>query len=234
MSAQPKVRVCTTHFVHSHCVNSRCVHLHTVCMHTQWHCAAVADMVRTSLGPRGMDKMIEDSKGGVLITNDGATILRETKMLHPAAKMLVGLSEAQDIEAGDGTTSVVVIAGSLLCAASELMEKGLHPQAIARGFIKALNMAEGILDNMAVPVDLTDEQALQTAVATSLQSKVVSSLANSLAPIAVNAMLQIVKPGNVQTLLCVCQPCVCACNNTCVCACNHTYVCELQELIMWT
>lgn len=77
---------------------------------------AVADVVRTSLGPRGMDKMIQDGKGEVLITNDGATILKQMEVIHPTAKMLVEISKAQDIEAGDGTTSVVVIAGSLLKA----------------------------------------------------------------------------------------------------------------------
>lgn len=77
---------------------------------------AVADVVRTSLGPRGMDKMIQDSKGEVLITNDGATILKQMEVIHPTAKMLVEISKAQDIEAGDGTTSVVVMAGSLLRA----------------------------------------------------------------------------------------------------------------------
>jgi len=77
---------------------------------------AVADVVRTSLGPRGMDKMIQDSKGKVLITNDGATILKQMEVIHPTAKMLVEISKAQDIEAGDGTTSVVVIAGALLKA----------------------------------------------------------------------------------------------------------------------
>ena len=77
---------------------------------------AVADVVRTSLGPRGMDKMIQGSKGEVLITNDGATILKQMEVIHPTARMLVEISKAQDIEAGDGTTSVVVIAGSLLRA----------------------------------------------------------------------------------------------------------------------
>ncbi|CAF3616719.1 unnamed protein product, partial [Rotaria sp. Silwood2] len=85
---------------------------------------AVADAVRTSLGPRGMDKMIQTGNGEVTITNDGATILKQMSVIHPAAKMLVELSKAQDIEAGDGTTTVVVIAGSLLDAASRLVAKG--------------------------------------------------------------------------------------------------------------
>lgn len=85
---------------------------------------AVADAIRTSLGPRGMDKMIQNGKGKTLITNDGHTILKEMAVMHPAAKMLVDLSAAQDVEAGDGTTSVVVICGSLLGAAEKLLGKG--------------------------------------------------------------------------------------------------------------
>lgn len=95
---------------------------------------AVADVVRTSLGPRGMDKMIQTPKGKVLITNDGATILKQMEVIHPTARMLVEISKAQDIEAGDGTTSVVVMAGALLKATTELMAKGLHPTAISDGF----------------------------------------------------------------------------------------------------
>merc|ERR1712142_151507 len=97
----------------------------------------LSDAVRTSLGPRGMDKMIQDAKSEVTITNDGATILNQMNVVHPAAKMLVELSKAQDIEAGDGTTSVVVLAGSLLEAASRLLEKGLHPTTISDAFQEA-------------------------------------------------------------------------------------------------
>merc|ERR1719386_526685 len=92
---------------------------------------AVADAVRTSLGPRGMDKMIQSGKGDVVITNDGATILKQMEVLHPTAKMLVELSKAQDIEAGDGTTSVVVLAGALLEKAQQLLEQGVHPSILA-------------------------------------------------------------------------------------------------------
>lgn len=88
------------------------------------HHPAVADAIRTSLGPRGMDKMIQTGKGGTIITNDGNTMLKDMSVMHPAAKMLVDLSAAQDVEAGDGTTSVVVIAGSLLGAAERLLGKG--------------------------------------------------------------------------------------------------------------
>lgn len=91
---------------------------------------AVADAVRTSLGPRGMDKLMTLSDGEVLISNDGATILSKMNVLHPAAKMLVELSQSQDIEAGDGTTTVVVLAGALLDACGSLLSKSIHPTAV--------------------------------------------------------------------------------------------------------
>merc|ERR1719244_2274984 len=105
----------------------------------------VADAIRTSLGPKGMDKMIKSADGNVTITNDGATILKQMQVLHPVAKMLVELSKAQDVEAGDGTTSVVVIAGSFLSAAQRLLEKGIHPTIISEAFQKASQKAVEIL-----------------------------------------------------------------------------------------
>merc|ERR1719463_720928 len=117
---------------------------------------AVADTVRTSLGPKGMDKMIQDGKGEVIISNDGATILQQMKLMHPTAKMMAELSKAQDVEAGDGTTSVVVIAGALLGAAQKLLSKGIHPQTITEAFLEAAEKAEEILTEVAVPVDLSN------------------------------------------------------------------------------
>eukprot|EP00347_Sterkiella_histriomuscorum_P009931 403339324 len=154
---------------------------------------AVSDVVRTSLGPRGMDKMIQDGKGHVLITNDGATILKQMEVIHPTARMLVEISKAQDIEAGDGTTSVVVIAGALLRACQDLIEKGIHPSAISEGFAVALNKAVEIIDGMGQPVDLNNrDQLIQNAV-TSLSSKVVSQHSDLLAPMAVDAVLRIIE-----------------------------------------
>lgn len=155
---------------------------------------AVADTVRTSLGPKGMDKMIQDSKGEVLISNDGATILQQMKLTHPTAKMMVELSKAQDVEAGDGTTSVVVIAGALLQAAEKLLAKGIHPQTITEAFLQAAEKAEEILTSVAVPVDLTDRDQLLQAASTSLNSKVVSENSELLAPIAVDAVLKVIDP----------------------------------------
>ncbi|XP_039751123.1 T-complex protein 1 subunit delta [Pararge aegeria] len=155
---------------------------------------AVSDAIRTSLGPRGMDKMIQAANGEVTITNDGATILKQMSVIHPAAKMLVELSRAQDIEAGDGTTSVVVIAGALLDAAEKLLQKGIHPTVISDGFQKALQMALQVVEGMSTPVDLTNEDALLKAAATSLNSKVVSQHSTILAPIAVQAICTVMEP----------------------------------------
>lgn len=155
---------------------------------------AVADSVRTSLGPKGMDKMIIDGKGDVLITNDGATILKQLQVTHPTAKMLVELSKSQDIEAGDGTTSVVVIAGALLGACQTLLEKGIHPSLVSESFQKACNKAVEVLHSMAIAVELTDRETLIRAAVTSLSSKVVSQNANLLAPIAADAVLRIIDP----------------------------------------
>lgn len=149
---------------------------------------AVADAIRTSMGPHGMDKMIHSASGDVTVTNDGATILKGMSVVHPAAKMLVELSQAQDVEAGDGTTSVVVVAGALIKAAGHLLERGLHPQTIAQAYLKASKLAQKILDDMSIPVDINNRQELERAVATSMQSKVVASLGSSLIGIAVDAV----------------------------------------------
>jgi len=154
---------------------------------------AVADVVRTSLGPRGMDKMIQDQKGKVLITNDGATILAKLEVIHPTARMLVEISKAQDIEAGDGTTSVVVIAGALLKACQELLNKGIHPAAVSDGFNVALTKAKEVIEGMGTPVDLNDRDVLIQNCVTCLSSKVVSANSDVLAPMAVDAVMRIIE-----------------------------------------
>lgn len=155
---------------------------------------AVADAIRTSLGPKGMDKMIQSGSGDVTITNDGATILNQMQVIHPTAKMLVELSKAQDIEAGDGTTTVVVIAGSLLDASEKLLQKGIHPTAISESFQRAATKAEEILTEMSTPVNLNDTDVLVKIASTSLNSKVVSQYAYLLGPMAVNAIRKVVDP----------------------------------------
>merc|ERR1719474_2313873 len=139
--------------------------------------------------------MIQDPKGEVTITNDGATILDQMKVIHPAAKMLVELSKAQDIEAGDGTTSVCVLAGSLLDAADKLLQKGIHPTSISESFQKAAAKSVEILTGMSTPVDLSDKESLLKASNTSLNSKVVSQNSAELSPIAVDAVLKIIDPA---------------------------------------
>ncbi len=155
---------------------------------------AVADTIRTSLGPRGMDKMIQKGPGDVLITNDGATILSQMQVFHPTAQMLVQLSKSQDIEAGDGTTGICVIAGALLQACAELLSKGIHATMIAEAFKIASAKAIEILTNMSQPVDLTDRNQILDAVNTCLSSKVVHNNADVLSPIAVDAVLAIIDP----------------------------------------
>ena len=157
----------------------------------------LSDIIRTSLGPKGMDKMIKDSKGKVIITNDGATIVNHLQVLHPTAKMLVETSKAQDIAAGDGTTSVVVLAGALLGQAQTLLDKNISPTVIADGFSEACNEAQKVIDELEKKVELTDKDALIQNCITSLSSKVVSNYSEVLAPLAVEAVLKLVKNGEI-------------------------------------
>ena len=156
----------------------------------------MADVIRTSLGPKGMDKMIRDANGEVTITNDGATILKQMQVLHPTAKMLVEISKAQDIEAGDGTTSVAIIAGSLLGQAQILLDKNIHASTISEGYQFAVELAEKVIEGMERKIDLSDHDALIQNAITSLSSKVVSNYSQILAPIAVDAVLRLVNSGS--------------------------------------
>ncbi|PIA33457.1 hypothetical protein AQUCO_04100113v1 [Aquilegia coerulea] len=153
---------------------------------------SIADTVRTSLGPKGMDKMIVTGSGEVIITNDGATILNKMEVIQPAAKMLVELSKSQDIVAGDGTTTVVVIAGALLKQCQILLNNGIHPTVISDSLHKASQKAVDVLTAMAVPVELSDRDSLVKSASTSLNSKVVSQYSSLLAPLAVDAVLSVV------------------------------------------
>ncbi|KAL5706373.1 T-complex protein 1 subunit delta [Ranunculus cassubicifolius] len=157
--------------------------------------SSVADAVRTSLGPKGMDKMISTASGEVIITNDGATILNKMEVLQPAAKMLVELSKSQDIVAGDGTTTVVVIAGALLKQCLTLLNNGIHPTVISDSLHKASIKAVEVLTAMAVPVELSDRDSLVKSASTSLNSKVVSQYSTLLAPLAVDVVLSVVDPA---------------------------------------
>ena len=141
-----------------------------------------------------MDKMIQTGKGQTIITNDGNTMLRDMAVMHPAAKMLVDLSSAQDVEAGDGTTSVVVIAGSLLGAAERLLSKGIHPTVISEAFQRAAAEAVKVLHNMSHPISLGDRATLLQAASTSLSSKIVSQYSSLLGPFAVDSVLKTIDP----------------------------------------
>jgi thermosome len=151
----------------------------------------VSELVRTSLGPRGMDKMLVDTLGDVTITNDGATILKEIDVQHPAAKMMVEISKATDNEVGDGTTSTVVLAGALLENAEELITKNVHPTVVVDGFKKASEKAIEVLRQVATSIDPKDKTYLKKVATTTLASKLVSSNADDLASIIVDAILAV-------------------------------------------
>ena len=151
----------------------------------------VAEIVRTSLGPRGMDKMLVDTLGDVTISNDGATILKEIDVQHPSAKMMVEISKSTDNEVGDGTTSTVVLAGSLLEKAEELVTKNVHPTVVVEGFKKASQKAIETLKEIATKVDPTDKAFLNKIAKTSMASKMVSADSKELADMVVDAVLAV-------------------------------------------
>ncbi|MEB3772545.1 MAG: TCP-1/cpn60 chaperonin family protein [Desulfurococcales archaeon] len=135
----------------------------------------MAELLKTSLGPRGLDKMLVDSFGDVTITNDGATIVKEMEVQHPAAKLLIEVAKAQDAEVGDGTTTAVVLAGSLLEKAEGLLDQNIHPSIIIDGYVDALNKSLEELDKIAVKVDINDRDLLKRIAATALSSKYIGS-----------------------------------------------------------
>ena len=151
----------------------------------------IAEIVRTSLGPRGMDKMLVDTLGDVTITNDGATILKEIDVQHPAAKMMVEISKATDNEVGDGTTSTVVLAGSLLEKAEELITKNVHPTVVVEGFKKASQKTIESLREIAIKVSPDDKAFLNKIARTSMASKIVSTDSKELSDMVVDAVLAI-------------------------------------------
>ncbi len=150
----------------------------------------VAEVVRTTLGPKGMDKMLVDSMGDVTITNDGATILKEIDVEHPAAKMMVEISKTQDNEVGDGTTTTVVLAGELLKKAEELLEKDIHTTTIVEGFRMAAEKAIEVLNKIAVPISREDREKLKLVALTALSGKGVTEV-ERLAELCVEAILQV-------------------------------------------
>jgi thermosome len=154
----------------------------------------IAEVVRSSLGPRGMDKMLVDGLGDVTITNDGATILKEIDVQHPAAKMMVEISKATDNEVGDGTSSVVVLAGALIEKAEELINKDVHPTIIVDGYRKSALKSIEIFNQIAQKIDGSNKAELIKIARTSMQTKLVSKESDELSQVVVNAALQVSEP----------------------------------------
>ncbi|MEM1643393.1 MAG: thermosome subunit beta, partial [Desulfurococcaceae archaeon] len=152
---------------------------------------AIAETLRTTYGPKGMDKMLVDALGDVTITNDGATILDKMDVQHPAAKMLVQIAKGQDEEVGDGTKTAVIFAGELLRNAEELLAKEVHPTVIVSGFRKALEEAIKVIQDLSEPIDISDEETLKKVAMTALTSKAVHGAREHFAEIAVKAIRQV-------------------------------------------
>ena len=153
----------------------------------------IAESVRSSLGPKGMDKMLVDSLGDITITSDGKTILDEIEVEHPAAKMMVEVAKTQDDEVGDGTTTSVIVAGGLLEKAEDLINKNVHPTVIIDGYNKAADKALETLEKIAIQVEPTDREFLKKVAMTSMASKMISENKEELSEIAVEAVLHIAR-----------------------------------------
>jgi thermosome len=151
----------------------------------------IAEVLKSTLGPRGMDKMLIDSLGDITITNDGAAILDEVEVEHPAAKMMVEVAKTQDDMVGDGTTTAVVLAGELLRRAEELLNQNIHPTVIVSGYRKAANTAIETLKDIGITVDLEDRETLKKVAMTAMASKAVGAAKDHLAEIAIDAVKQI-------------------------------------------
>lgn len=156
----------------------------------------VSETVRTTLGPKGMDKMIVDSLGDVTITNDGVTILQEMQIEHPAAKMIVEVAKTQEDEVGDGTTTAVVLAGELLKNAEELLENDVHPTVLAKGYIMAAEKAQEILNEIAKDVSIKDSDLLKKIAITAMTGKGAETSKEHLADLAVEAVKQVAEEND--------------------------------------
>ncbi|MEM1855199.1 MAG: TCP-1/cpn60 chaperonin family protein, partial [Desulfurococcaceae archaeon] len=153
----------------------------------------LAEVLKSSLGPRGLDKMLVDSFGDITVTNDGAAIVKEMEVQHPAAKLLVEVAKAQDAEVGDGTTSAVVLAGTLLAKSEELLDQNIHPTLIIEGYTRAMQKALEVLSEIAEQVNPEDRSTLRKIVDTAIASKYIGSgvVKDKLANIAIDAVLAI-------------------------------------------
>lgn len=157
---------------------------------------AVAETVRTTLGPRGMDKMLVDDLGDIVITNDGATIVDEMNVEHPAAKMVVEVAKTQDDEVGDGTTTAVVLTGELLSSAEKLLDQGIHSSIIARGYRMATEKANEILNEIGMNISLKDDKLLTEIAITAMTGKGAETSKEELAELSVKAIKQIAEKEN--------------------------------------
>ncbi len=151
----------------------------------------IAEVLKTSLGPRGMDKMLIDSLGDITITNDGATVLDKIDVQHPAAKMMIEVAKTQDDEVGDGTTTAVILAGELLKKAGDMLDQNIHPSIIISGYQEASGRALDTLEKYALDVDLDDWETLMKLATTSMRSKLVSQSREHLASLVIDAVKQI-------------------------------------------
>jgi chaperonin GroEL (HSP60 family) len=152
----------------------------------------IAEVLRTTLGPRGMDKMLIDGLGDITITNDGASILDEIDVQHPAAKMMVEVAKTQDDMVGDGTTTVVILAGELLRKAEDLLSQNIHPTVIVRGYQKAVEQAVKDLAKLGIKVDIDDRETLKKVSLTSMGSKAVGDARDHLSDITVEIKLLLI------------------------------------------
>ncbi len=153
----------------------------------------IAEAVRSTLGPRGMDKMLVDSLGDIVITNDGVTILKEIDVEHPAAKMVIEIAKTQDNEVGDGTTTAVVLAGELLKRAEELLDQDIHPAIISNGYRMAAEKAVEILNEIAIPISKDDDEILKKIAMTAMTGKGAEVALEKLADIVVRAVKSVVE-----------------------------------------
>jgi len=156
----------------------------------------VAETVRTTLGPKGMDKMLVDSMGDIVITNDGVTILEEMQIEHPAAKMIVEVAKTQEDEVGDGTTTAVVLAGELLKKAEELLDQEIHPSVLSRGYRLAESKSQEILNELAKPITENDKNILNQIAMTAMTGKGAEHAKEHLSKMVVDAILQVMEKQN--------------------------------------
>ncbi len=156
---------------------------------------AVAEIVRSTLGPKGMDKMLVDSLGDIVVTGDGVTILKEMEIGHPAAKMVVEVAKVQEDEVGDGTTTSVVLCGAMLAKAEELLTQNIHPTVIVNGYRLAADKSLEILTKMAIDIKATDEEVLKNIAKTSMKGRITEAESEKLAAIVVSAVRRVAEAG---------------------------------------